>query len=79
MRALPAECADKRKLGGAHSAPSSGPLPGRPRAAVLQCPRPLARAAAVPPPRPPAHGHSCTTSCPEQPSQREDAVPRKEI
>lgn len=38
MRALLAVRADKRTLGGAHSAPSSGPLPGCPRAAVLQCP-----------------------------------------
>ena len=66
MRALLAECADKRTLGGAHSAPSSGPLPGCPRAAVLQCPHPQRAPPALPQSRRPASArvHSGTTNCP---------------
>lgn len=66
MRALLAVRADKRTLGGAHSAPSSGPLPGCPRAAVLQCPRPQCPPPALPQSRcrASAHVHSATTNCP---------------
>lgn len=82
MRVLLAVRADKRTFGGAHSAPSSGPLPVRP-----------GRCAAVPPPAVPAarrcRSPAAAGLCPrphqhyELPrtakSQYEDFVTRKKI